>query len=404
MHRSAKTRFFLKFLRNYYYYIFSYDFIFGYAIYTAYLHIQGLSPSEIGAIFAFWSLSVILFELPSGILSDRYDRRVLLIVSPLIKSVCFVVWIFADGEAWLYGLAFLFWSAGSALCSGTKEALLYEHIHAVKLGRAYEKLLGRERAFTAAGVMLGSAVGGFIGHYSMELALWLSIPPLVTASFAARHLTDIRRTHPQTPIGDGIPYRQTLGNALLEFKNHADIRFITIFLALGITTLGALEEFDQLFYQVVSLPVWAYGLMIAGVNLIGVIASANAYRLAGIRSLSWLFPALSGLFLIASGFAQDQISLIPLMLAYAVIAPLQVLADAKFQKTMEGKSRATTTSTLNLFIEIAGIAFMLILGFLIEIFDVLAAYQLTGIYLCIFALWVYWRFQKGFSITFKIEK
>ena len=340
-----------------------------------------------------------VLELPSGALSDRYDRRILLIISPLIKSLWFITWIFAGNEAWLYGLGFLFWSTGSALQSGTKEALLYEHIHAVKLGRSYEKLLGRERVFKTAGVMLGSALGGFISVYSMELAFWLSILPLIAASFAARYLTDIRKHHPETPLTDSVPYAQTFKAALLEFKNHADIRFITIFVTVGITILGALEEFDQLFYQAVSLPVWAYGLVIAGVSLIHIFASANAYKLTGIKSLNWLLLVLSGLFLIAAGLVQNQISLIPFMLAYAVIAPLQVLADAKFQKTMEGKSRATTTSALNLCIEAAAILYMLTFGFLIDILDVLPAYQIVGCYLMVFAIWVYWQGHKGFTVT-----
>lgn len=60
-------------LRTYYTYVFLYDFIFGYAIYTAYFSLQGLSAAIIGVILAVWSVRGLIFEIPSGALSDSFD-------------------------------------------------------------------------------------------------------------------------------------------------------------------------------------------------------------------------------------------------------------------------------------------------------------------------------------------
>ena len=102
-------------LRDWDAYIFLGELTFAYAIYTAYFSLQGLSAATIGILLAVWSASTVVFELPSGALSDRFNRRTLLILSPLFKGACFIAWVLADGTVWLYGLGFMFWALSYAL-------------------------------------------------------------------------------------------------------------------------------------------------------------------------------------------------------------------------------------------------------------------------------------------------
>ena len=72
-----------RFLGVYYAYVFLFDFMLAYAIYTALFALEGISVGEIGVLLAFWSASAIVLEMPSGALSDHFDRRALLIAAPL---------------------------------------------------------------------------------------------------------------------------------------------------------------------------------------------------------------------------------------------------------------------------------------------------------------------------------
>ena len=72
-----------RFVGAYLGYVFLFDFMLAYAIYTALFELRGLSIAEIGILLAFWSASAILLELPSGALSDHFDRRILLVLAPL---------------------------------------------------------------------------------------------------------------------------------------------------------------------------------------------------------------------------------------------------------------------------------------------------------------------------------
>ena len=181
-----------RFLGLYYAYAFLFDFILAYAFYTALFQLEGLSLTEIGLLLAFWSATAIVLEMPSGALSDHFDRRWLLVSAPLFKALTFLLWIAAAGNFWLYALGFLFWSLAQALQSGSREALLYERMQHEGRVEEFDKVLGRDNAAEELGIGIGALLGGFVAYYSFDWGLWLSIPPLLLASIIAVWLHDTR--------------------------------------------------------------------------------------------------------------------------------------------------------------------------------------------------------------------
>jgi hypothetical protein len=81
------------------------------------------------------------------------------------------------------------------------------------------------------------------------------------------------------------------------------------------------------------------------------------------------------------------------------VAPVTVLAEARFQKTMEGKSRATTTSALVMAENVVGIVVTLGFGFLADWVGILPSYGWAGLALAPFVLWVILRQRRGFRAT-----
>src|SRR3989304_2846791 len=117
------------FLKNYFLTSFFYDFVLAYAIYAALFHLKGISIFQISLLLAIWSLTSVLFEIPSGALADYGSRRKMLTYAPLIKAICFVIWFFAGSNFYLYMLGFTIWSIASSFVSGTTEAILYDTLN-----------------------------------------------------------------------------------------------------------------------------------------------------------------------------------------------------------------------------------------------------------------------------------
>ena len=389
-----------RFLGLYYAYAFLFDFILAYAFYTALFELEGLSITEIGLLLAFWSATAIVLEMPSGALSDHFDRRWLLVAAPLFKALTFLFWIVAAGNFWLYAAGFLFWSLAQALQSGSREALLYERM--AHEGRAgdFDKVLGRDNAAEELGIGFGALLGGLVAWLSFDWGLWLSIPPLLLASALAFWLQDVRKLKaPEEPEQAPAGYLSHFAGALNEFRHQADLRFVTTYIAVGLVVFQLIEEFDQLYFLAVSLPVWAWGIAAAAVEFLYAGASLFAHRLSGRPWLAWLLPLLGGALLIAASIGTTPWFVLLLCAAYVVMAPLNVLAEARFQRVMEGKSRATTTSALVMAENVSGIVGTLAFGVLADRVGILPAYGWAGLVMAPLALWVIHGQRQGRRAT-----
>jgi len=382
-----------RFLGIYYAYAFLFDFMLAYAVYAALFSLEGLSTGQIGVLLAFWSASAIVLEMPSGALSDHFDRRVLLVLAPLAKAGTFVLWGLADGNFWVYGAGFLCWSIGQSMQSGSREALLYERMEVEGRTEEFDKVLGRDNAAEGLGIGLGTLFGGFVAYQSFDLAIWLSIPPLLIAAVLAFWLEDVRRSDAKDEENSG--YFSHFADAWREFRLRAELRFVTTYIATGLLVFQILEEFDELYYLAISLPVWAWGIFAAGVEAVYALASVHAHRLAGRRWLAWALPAIGGALLVVSAIGQSSWQVLFLSAAYVVVAPVTVLAEARFQRVMEGKSRATTTSALVMSENLIGVVATLGFGYLAEWVGILPAYGWAGIVMVPFALWVILGQRRG---------
>lgn len=383
-----------RFLGCYYAYLFLFDFILCYAIYTALFELRGVSFTQIGALLAFWSLSAIVLELPSGALSDRFDRRWLLVAAPLAKLFTFVCWGLADGNVWLYGLGFLCWSVGQALMSGTGEALVYERLEAEDRTADYDKVNGRATAAESLGIAAGTLLGGFVAAANgMELTVWLSIPPLLLCALLALTLRDSRLA-PEAEEEERPGYMENFRIAFREFRTLPELRFVTLYIAVGLILFEVLEEFDQLYYLAVGLPIWLFGVV--GAAILGAVALAStlAHRLARHPALAWALPLAGGLLLLAASFGTHPAYVLVLELAYLLVVPATVLSEARFQRLIEGRSRATTTSALAMAQNVTGILITFGFGLLAEYVGILPAYGWAGLLMLPVAAWV-WQAQRS---------
>lgn len=78
-----------------------------YAFYTLLFIERGMSISEIAILVSLWSGFSILFEIPSGILADRWSRRNMLVIASFVEGFCFFIWSFSQSFS-LFAVGFSF--------------------------------------------------------------------------------------------------------------------------------------------------------------------------------------------------------------------------------------------------------------------------------------------------------
>jgi MFS family permease len=75
-------------------------------------------------------------SMPAGILSDRWDRRKVVVMGWIVYAVTYAAWGFVRGPAWMVGL-FLVYGLYAAATEGVERALVADFVPAERRGTAY---------------------------------------------------------------------------------------------------------------------------------------------------------------------------------------------------------------------------------------------------------------------------
>ncbi|MFI9507700.1 MFS transporter [Nocardia sp. NPDC052566] len=125
-----------------------------YALYSLLFAEHGLGTGQITSLFAIWSATAFLLEVPSGAWADTVSRRALLILSGILLTAGFALWTLVPTYLG-FAAGFILWGTSGALVSGTFEALLYDELTARGEASAYPRILGYTRAASESAVVLG---------------------------------------------------------------------------------------------------------------------------------------------------------------------------------------------------------------------------------------------------------
>lgn len=105
--------------------------------------------------------SAVALEIPSGLLADRFGRKVSLIIGFLglfISGIGFL--LFSDFVP--FAIVFCLFGASIAMGSGSDRALLYDNLLAENRAQEYPKIISRARAVGAISLGLSMLLGGVL--------------------------------------------------------------------------------------------------------------------------------------------------------------------------------------------------------------------------------------------------
>ncbi|MCL2530965.1 MAG: MFS transporter [Oscillospiraceae bacterium] len=168
-----------------------------YVIERLFWQAQGMTVQMMVLCGVIYSLTVILLDVPGGILADRIGRKPMIFLGYAFAAGEFIFTVFARSFG-MFALAMVSAGIGDALYNGSQNALLYDSLLAEQKQDGFEKLLGNVNALDLAGSMIAMLFGGvlaaqlgfslnyYISFVSMMIAAVLSLglkePPLVTKS------------------------------------------------------------------------------------------------------------------------------------------------------------------------------------------------------------------------------
>jgi len=144
--------------------------------YVPYLQSIGLSLSEVAYINAIFAVTIIIAELPTGMLADGRSRAWSLKIGALFMAVSAFSYIFAVGF-WTAVLAEVLFGVGAAFQSGAEQAWVADTLTRLNRSNELQKVYARQAMVRGAAVITGGVIGAGVGYLGYR-AIWL---PLVAS-------------------------------------------------------------------------------------------------------------------------------------------------------------------------------------------------------------------------------
>jgi MFS family permease len=314
------------------------------AIWVLYLQRErGLSLAEVTLLDGPFWLVIVLAEIPTGAVADRWGRKLSLLLGGLSLSVAILVFGLATSFWWLL-LSYLVWGIANTLESGADAAFLYDSLSAVGRAEEFPRVLGRVRACDLTAGTLGALVGA-----PLAAATSLATPIIVSAGLTLLGVLVVlsfREPH-RHGAGPRPHYAAILRQAAGLVVHTPALRAAIALRAVVMAVSAAGMIFFQPFLAELDVPVENFGLLRLPRELVAIAGSLVAYRLAarlGERAALSALGAGVAVGLLALGAVTSLLGVLLFALVGFCTAALGPLTSALVNRHAPAHLRATVMS------------------------------------------------------------
>lgn len=357
---------------------------------TLFLLDAGLSIVEAFAANAFFTIGMVLFEIPTGVIADSKGRRLSYILGVLTLAVTtflYLVLAWVDAPFLYWAIVSLFLGLGFTFFSGATDAWLADALKATKHTGPLDRVFGKGQIVGGAAMLVGSIAGGLIAQ-----ATDLGVPYLVrvvllliTLVIAVVYMRDLGFTPEKYAT-----YRKAVRSIVSASIKHGlgvpRVRWMMIsspfVVGVSIYIFYALQPYLLELYGD-STAYWVAGLVaaiVAGAQICGGLLVPVVRRLVKSRTKLLFISTLAGAMLVM------VLSLIPnfyivvgLIVLWAMIsAATTPVRQAYLNELIPSRQRATVLSFDSLLGSSGGVASQPALGRVADVWGYAPSFMVAG--------------------------
>lgn len=357
---------------------------------------KGVSFGEFMLIQAIFRMAVMALELPTGYLSDSWNRKTVIQVG-LFFLVLGDATIFLATGFWSLVLAECILAVSAAFISGTMEAYLKEAFNHKEGEVSAEKQFGRWHAWGVLGETVAFAMGGILFVAYVHLPILLTVMAGVMAFMASLLLPYVPRKKRQLAQGQSR-VKDLLKIVVYSVHGHPEIKWlIALPAALLSVTLVAFWSAQPLL-KGLNMPVEYIGFVLAAHLVVVALVNWNIeaiLRFCGVKRLLVMLLPITAMVAISSLSQNIWIVGICCLGGVALVrGATNPVFRALLHNKVEDDIRATVASVSSLASALFSVAGLAVIAPLVTKFGLETSILLIGLtYICIaaFALMRLWQ-------------
>ncbi len=214
-----------------------------------------VSLQEFTIIMAVFSLVILLFEIPSGVLADVFGKKNTLLLGRAMFVVEVAMIAFFDGF-WAFLIAKTISGIGVSLNSGSNSALLYETLQELGREKEHKKISGTLAMISNISMAVVFISGSFLFTIHHKLPAYVSLPLITFGFFLTFFLQEPNDNHKSKLFKDSFKYMK---EAISLFKKSKVLRLIMISSVAIMASISVVLSMSSDYLAAVQVPVGLIG-------------------------------------------------------------------------------------------------------------------------------------------------
>lgn len=342
---------------------------------------RGLNSSQYISFVGIAFLIKLLFEIPFGIIADKYNKKMLLLTSNLLFIISTIIFIIAHNY-FTFLIAIIINSVNNSLSSGIIHSILYESLTTKS---NFNKLLFYNSFFYNISYMLAMIVGGYIGQkYGLVYTYYITIIPFII-DFLVLLLIKVNINFKDTNIEKNI---SILKNGIMEIKNNSYILKLMIRSAILFSGIKLVEESHPEYSANIGISVFIIGIYTALILLFCIIGS---YLGSKVKKNKYNFiltinPIIAGICISLVGILNNFVGIIFILLIYIFSESFDNVMMSELHNSISSKSRVTVESINQFILGIFGFLFSILMTILLKFMNINVMYIIIGNIIILFGI------------------
>lgn len=336
--------------------------IFWYGIEKLFMKSIGIDAVGVGIATAIFLVFNLIFDIPAGILADKWSRKGMLCISVLSLAIGSVILGLSNGLL-VYVIGYLFYGVYVVSSSGTYQAMTYDILHQEGRTKEYSRVTGLATALFLASTGVANIASGFLViYFGYRVTFFMTV---ISCIANALLLLSIK----EPTFHKAERKERIISQLSVTTKTIANIRILRG-LAIIMSALAVVElfkiEFGQLYMlRYISTP-QLLGLLWAIYAFTWSLGNFIAHRLKShLNALVWLTTTP----LILMAFIDGWVSLILFMIQAVAAAALLNQIETRIQESTPSHVRASVLSILSSIGRAVSIPASLLLGWIFHVYN-----------------------------------
>jgi len=384
--------------------------------FIVFLKQAGLTFFQIGLLYSIKEIIVYIFEVPSGVIADRYGKKTELIICFIFYIVSFIIF-FLGTNFYMYVFAMILYGLGDAFRSGTHKAMIMSYLDRQNLKYSKSKVYGKTRSYSLMGSTVASLAGIGLYFYFSSIA-WLfiiAIIPYILDLLLILSYPSYLNERQDTSFSFKKFVKESIKSVKYVFQNKERLHLL-IASSSYVAGFKSVKDYIQPLIVSITMSIVIFtnlsaddntiiyiGVIYAIIYLLSSFASLNAYRLSSrfsndkVISIMWLLSGIA--FIILSIYSNNLFVLVFVFLSiYLFLNIRKPLIIEKIGNITHDNKRASVLSIESQFTSLLIAIIAPILGHIADVYSIGMMLFLVGVVMVIIYL------TRKFLVTTPLRK